>query len=172
VKEDEMPVGCRLHVGLECRRAHLQRQVEGREGVFGSVRGSAAVNFQESIPTYLDVSATPPVLPADGQSKSTLKATVSDANRNPVPNGTLVMFELVSGSGSLERQKTTSSGVATTQLTSGTTPSTVTVRIAVGSLSKDIQVVYTVGEPFQVLVTSTVNPCRPTEYRWPLTPGT
>jgi len=119
-----------------------------------SIRGSAAVNFQESIPTYLDVSVTPPVLPADGQSQSTLKATVSDANRNPVPNGTLVLFELISGSGTLERQKTTSSGVASTLLTSGTTPGSVTVRISVGSLSKDVQVVYTVGEPFQILVTS------------------
>ena len=119
-----------------------------------TISGSASVNFQESIPTYLDISATPPVLPADGQSRSTLKAIVSDANRNPVPDGTLVLFEIVSGSGTMERQKTTSSGVATTQFTAGTTPGTVTVRVTVGSLSKNIQVVCTVGEPFQVLVTS------------------
>jgi adhesin/invasin len=119
-----------------------------------SIRGSASVNFQESIPTYLEASATPPVLPADGQSQSTIKATVSDANRNPVPNGTIVQFDIVSGSGSIERQKTTANGVATTQLTAGGTPGTATVRVAVGSLTANVQVVYTVGEVYQVIVTS------------------
>jgi adhesin/invasin len=119
-----------------------------------SIRGTASVNFQESVPTYLEASATPPVLPADGQSQSVIKATVSDANRNPVPNGTIVQFDILSGSGSIERQKTTANGVATTQLTAGGTPGTTTVHVSVGSLTANVQVVYTVGQVYQVIVTS------------------
>jgi hypothetical protein len=119
-----------------------------------TIRGSASVNFQESVPTYLEASATPPVLPADGQSQSVIKATVSDANHNPVPNGTIAQFDIVSGSGSIERQKTTLNGVASTSLTAGGTPGTATVRVTVGILTANVQVVYTVGDVYQVIVTS------------------
>jgi adhesin/invasin len=119
-----------------------------------SIKGNVSVSFQESVPTFLEGNSTPPVLPADGQSQSVIKAIVSDANRNPVPDGTIVLFELVSGTGSLERQKSTSNGIATTTLTAGTRPGTATVRISVGSLTRDVQITYTVGEVYQVLVTS------------------
>ncbi len=119
-----------------------------------SLTGRASVNFQESVPTYLQVSATPPVLPADGKSKSEIRAIVSDANRNPVPDGTLVQFELIRGSGTLDRQKTTSNGVASTYLTAGTRPDNAWVRVTSGGLRDSIQVVYTVGQPYQVLVSA------------------
>jgi hypothetical protein len=119
-----------------------------------SLRGQAAVNFQESLPTFLQVSATPPVLPADGKSQSEIRAIVSDANRNPVPDGTLVQFELVRGSGTLDRQKSTVSGAASTFLTAGTRPDNTWIRVTVGVLRDSILVVYTVGQPYQVLVTA------------------
>lgn len=122
-----------------------------------SLTGRVSVNFQASIPTYLQVSATPPVLPADGKSQSEIRAIVSDANRNPVPNGTLVQFELASGSGTLDRQKTTSNGVASTFLTAGTRPDNAWVRVTSGGLRDSILVVYTVGQPYQVLITASPN---------------
>ncbi|MBN2201358.1 Ig-like domain-containing protein [bacterium] len=117
-----------------------------------SLTGRASVNFQESVPTYLQVSATPPVLPADGKSQSEIRAIVSDANRNPVPDGTLVQFELARGSGTLDRQKTTDNGAASTYLTAGTRPDNAWVRVIVGALRDSILVVYTVGQPYQVLI--------------------
>ena len=112
------------------------------------------VSFQESIPTYLEVSTTPPVIPADGQSQSSIKATVTDANRNPIPDGTLVLFDLIEGTGSLVHQQTTIDGVATTLLTSGTLPDTARVRVSVASLADTVEVVYQVGAVNQILVSS------------------
>ncbi|MDM7925009.1 MAG: invasin domain 3-containing protein [bacterium] len=117
-----------------------------------TLSGQASVNFQASIPTYLQVSATPPVLPADGKSQSEIRAIISDANRNPVPDGTLVQFELARGSGSMDRQKTTVNGVASTLLTAGTRPDNAWVRVTSGALRDSILVVYTVGQPYQVLI--------------------
>lgn len=119
-----------------------------------AIQKTVNVTFQESVPTYLEVTATPPVLPADGQSQSTIRATVTDANRNPVPDGTIVLFEIQSGSGTLERQKTTSNGVAISTLTAGIQPGTTVIRVSVGSLSQTISIVYTVGEVAQVIVTA------------------
>jgi adhesin/invasin len=119
-----------------------------------TIRAATTVSFQESVPTYLDVSTTPPVLPADGTSQSTIKATISDQNRSPVSDGTLVLFEIVSGSGTIERQKSTNKGIATTTLTAGTTPGVTVIRITSGSLSASTSVTYTVGEPSQVLLTT------------------
>lgn len=122
---------------------------------YGSaIQKTVTVTFQESVPTYLEVTATPPVLPADGQSQSVIRATVTDANRNPVPDGTVVLFEIQSGTGTLERQKTTSNGIATSTLTAGTQPGTTVIQVSVGSLIKTISVVYTVGEVAQVIVTA------------------
>jgi hypothetical protein len=142
-----------LTSGTSVGTAHVTAQ-------YGStIKQNISINFQESIPTYLEVNPIPPVLPADGQSQSTIKATVSDQNRNPVSNGTLVLYEIVSGSGTLERQKTTTSGIATTQLTAGNVPGNVNIRVkiprvALDTLTADVQVVCTVGEVYQVIVTS------------------
>jgi len=118
-----------------------------------AIQKTLNVTFQESVPTYLEVTATPPVLPADGQSQSVIRATVTDANRNPVPDGTLVLFEIQSGSGTLERQKTTSNGIATSTLTAGIQPGTTVIRVSVGSISQTVSVIYTVGDASEVFVT-------------------
>ena len=117
------------------------------------ISATTQVVFRESIPTYLTVSATPPVIPGDGKSQSVIKATVSDATQNPVPDGTVVMFSLF-GSGTIVSQKMTVGGIATSTLTSGASPDTVQVVVNVASLSDTIEVIYTIGEANQILVTS------------------
>ena len=115
---------------------------------------TVSVEFMESVPTYMEVSASPPVLPADGESQSLIKATISDEKRNPVPDGIPVLFEIANGTGSMERQKATSAGVAMTYLTAGTRPGDVLLRVTAGTLQKEIHVNYVVGEVYNVMVKS------------------
>jgi len=115
------------------------------------------VIFEASTPQHLQVTTTPPVLVADGQSQAEIKATVTDANSNPVPDGTEVTFELISGSGSLERQRSTENGVAVSRLTAGTVPGTANIRVTVNGVAPvTVQVEYRVGEANQVLLTTNV----------------
>ena len=107
-----------------------------------------------SVPTYLVVSATPPVIQADGQSQSTIMATITDANRNPVPDGTPVVFHIVEGSGTIGSYRETNDGVAESILTSSTFPDTTKVMVTSGSLSDTVVVYYTVGEASQILVSA------------------
>ena len=112
------------------------------------------VQLMESLPVNLDVSATPSVLPADGYSQSVIKAIVTDFNRNPVPDGTVVQFRLVEGNGSIIQQKTTIGGIAESAYTAGTRPDTATITISVGTLSATVTVYSKIGDPDQVLMSS------------------
>ncbi|MCG8606395.1 hypothetical protein MJD09_15605, partial [bacterium] len=107
---------------------------------------SVQVVFGQSVPTYLNVSAEPPVILADNQSTSTIKATVSDQANNPVPDGTPVNFEIIDGSGTIESNKMTEAGVASSILTSSNQPDTVTIVARVAQLSDTTTVRYIVGE--------------------------
>ena len=104
------------------------------------------VNFVESTPAFLTLSADPSVIVADNQSLSTIKATVSDINNNPVPDGTPVEFQIVKGSGSIEKRKSTKNGTASSKLTSSTHPDTILVEVTAGSLKDSIQVRYVAGD--------------------------
>lgn len=112
------------------------------------------VTFLPSIPANLEVTTTPPVIPADGVTESIIKATVTDATQSPVPDGIPVNFTIIEGAGgSIVNQKTTSGGVASSALTS-TTPGTIRVRVSVADLADTVQVVCTVGAVSQILVSS------------------
>jgi len=104
------------------------------------------VMFGESVPTYLNVSADPRAILADNQSTSTLTASVTDAQNNPVSDGTIVNFEIIDGSGSIESQKTTRNGIATSVLTSGTRPDTAIIVVRVNQLTDTTSVRFVVGE--------------------------
>ncbi|MFH1942777.1 MAG: invasin domain 3-containing protein [bacterium] len=119
-----------------------------------TISDTVNVIFDASVPTFIEVSATPPVIPADGQSQSLIKATVSDANRNPIPDGSVVMFNIIEGSGTIVRQKTTVGGVASSALTSGTVPDTARVAVSIAGLADTVDVVYTVGTVNQILVSA------------------
>ena len=115
---------------------------------------TTTVAFEASVPQNLQVTTSPPVITADGQSTSEIRAMVTDANSNPVPNGTVVNFQLTSGTGSLERTKTTVGGLATSTLTAGARPDTAQITVTVGGLSQSVEVVYTVGAASQILVSA------------------
>ncbi len=145
-----------LTSGLTIGWAH----VVVRYGPKFEVRDS--VQFRASIPTYIEASATPPILPADGQSQSNISVRVSDANRNPVPNNTIVLFELLEqGTGNRgmigDSRVPTISGVASNKLTSATFPGVDSIVVYVEnyeSVCDTVEVVYVVGEASTVLVTS------------------
>ncbi len=129
-----------------------QAQVVARYG--NLITDTVYVAMQESVPYYLQVTASPPVITADGQSQSTISASVSDINRNPVPDGTMVYYRLF-GSGTLQRNaQGTSSGVSSNYLTAGATPDTAQVEVRVGSLRDTVEIVYKVGPADQILVST------------------
>jgi len=124
---------------------------------YGDLQDSVKVEFRESTPSNIEVSAIPSVITADGQSKSIIRVTVTDENNNPAPDGIPVDFEITDGTGSIEQYKVTNNGVASSNLTSGTKPDTAHVRITVtiseGSVLQDsINVVYIAGNPDKILV--------------------
>jgi len=127
--------------------------VVAQYGPSSVLRQSVNVVFRESTPTYLDLSATPPVIPADGSSSAIIKASVSDVNHNPVPDGTVVTFSL-RGSGTIESRKLTNDGVASSTLIAGVLPDTAMVYVSVGTLSDSIRVIYQVGDASKVLVST------------------
>jgi len=109
---------------------------------------------ENSTPTYINVTATPLVLTADGQSTSTLRASINDANNNPVPDGNVVKFS-INGPGTLvSPQKPTIGGIATNTLIAGTTPDTAWITISINSLKDSIKVQYKVGAANQITVES------------------
>ncbi len=112
------------------------------------------VQFGESRPTYLNVSAEPPVIMADNQSTSKITAMVSDQTNNPVSDGTQVIFDIIDGTGTIASNQVTVGGVASSTLTSSTQPDTVTIVVQVDQLSDTTTVLYIVGEPATISVTA------------------
>jgi len=78
----------------------------------GGVSDSASVTFIPDVPDSVILTASPDNLTADGSSRSTIRATVTDANGNIVKNGETITFTLT-GVGTLSDQTAkTSDGVA------------------------------------------------------------
>ncbi len=102
---------------------------------------SITVNFTPGGPVTVVLTASPGSIPADGATTTTLQATVTDANGNPVADGTTVSFGTTRGDLSA-LSAPTSGGVATVTLSSndagpadvtassGTPSDTVTVNLA------------------------------------------
>jgi len=123
--------------------------------VYGnSFTETVQVNMSESLPSFLNVSANPSVIPADNQSTASIKAVVSDQDNNPVSDGTEVHFEIIDGSGTIESNKTTTDGVAISTLTSSTQPDTVTIVARVDQLTDTTTVRYIVGEAATITATA------------------
>ena len=118
------------------------------------IRDTVYVFMGQSIPTYLTLTATNTELIADAKSSTQLKAVVTDAAANPVPDGTVIQFSLIQGSGTLETQRTTRSGVALSKLTSSRTPGPVQVAANVAGLSDTVTVQYVVGEAATITMVS------------------
>ncbi len=121
---------------------------------YGTLSDTATVNFGPSVPTSLSVSASPSVILADNQSISRITAVVSDQFNNPVSDGLPVTFEIPSGSGTIDRNQSTTAGVAQSTLTSGGRPDTVQVLVRAGQLSDTVTVVYARGAVSSVVLSS------------------
>ncbi len=119
-----------------------------------SLRETVQVTINQSVPTFLNVSASPNIILADNQSSSIITAVVSDQSNNSVPDGTPVSFAIVSGTGTIESNKVTQNGVAISRLTSSTQPDTVTVAVQVAQLSDTTTVFYIVGPPASVTLSA------------------
>jgi len=119
----------------------------------GTLTETVTVEFLDTTPANLTVIADPEEIPADGTSTSTITATVSDADNNPVPNGTIVEFTTsleVIGPGSVG----TTGGVATATLTSNTTVGTATVTVEAGTLTEDVTVEFLDTTPAELTVSA------------------
>lgn len=82
----------------------------------------------------------------------TLTASVTRAAGGPVPNGTVVSFSVVSGSGTLSAASAvTSGGVASVNLTSTAAAASVGVRAVAGAASADLSVPF-IAQPTQAIV--------------------
>lgn len=119
-----------------------------------SLTDTVQVSISQSIPTFLNVSASPTMILADNQSSATITAVVSDQSNNPVPDGTQVNFAIISGTGTIESNKVTQNGIATSKLTSSTQPDTVTIAVQIGALSDTTTVYYIVGPPATITLTA------------------
>jgi adhesin/invasin len=100
------------------------------------------VTFTTPYPPYtVTVTAHPLQIPADGVSTSTITVTVTDIYGNPVADGNLANFFVTSGAMIAPASAPTAGGIVTATLTAGTTPTTVTVRVIVGSRLGEANVV-------------------------------
>ncbi len=112
---------------------------------YGLMARSVQVAFTQSLPTYLAVSVQPPEILADNKSTSRITAVVSDQANNPVPDGTGVSFNIIEGTGTIESNKATAGGQASSLLTSSTQPDTVRIAVRVAQLADTTTVRYIIG---------------------------
>ena len=119
-----------------------------------SLVDTVQVIINQSVPTFLNVSANPNIILADNQSSSIITAVVSDQSNNAVPDGTPVNFAIVSGTGTIVSNKVTANGVATSRLTSSIQPDTVAVAVQVAQLSDTTTVFYIVGPPASITLSA------------------
>jgi adhesin/invasin len=131
-------------------RATLRSSLgNGTATVSASYEGASTATMTvpfTAIPTAAEVllSAEPGSLPADGASEAALTARVLDAGGNPVPDGTAVVFSVVSGGGNIVGpNRLTTDGMAEAIYVAGTTSGLVNVRAVVGSVQKNAQVTLT-----------------------------
>ena len=125
-------------------------------GRFGSAASdTVAVLLSETFrPAAIVVRALPSVLVADGLANAAIIATVLDSVGGPVPDGTPVEFEIVSGTGTIFSRGLTEDGVARALLASGTAVGTTVVSATAGDVSGTAEVEYVAGDPATIVVTA------------------
>jgi len=89
---------------------------------------------------------------ADGQSRTLIKATVTDTGNKPVKDGTVVSFSTTAGS--ITDIKSTTSGVATAMLVSSQSVGIATVTATAGGVSGNVSVRFTAGAVSTISLTA------------------
>jgi len=116
------------------------------------------VTFTPALPAAITLTANPPSIPADGTA-STITAVVRDANGNPVPDGTEVVFVTDFGEftvGSMEQRVTTTNGQAVVMLRSRSgLAGTAHVSATSGNIIQTVAVDITAGAPASIELTAT-----------------
>jgi adhesin/invasin len=116
------------------------------------------VTFTPALPAAITLTANPPSIPADGTA-STITAVVRDANGNPVPDGTEVVFVTDFGEftvGSMEQRVTTTNGQAVVMLRSRYgLAGTAHVSATSGNIIQTVAVDITAGAPALIELTAT-----------------
>jgi adhesin/invasin len=119
-----------------------------------TVSDQYGIEFQVGPPDRLEASAAPPSLLVGGNS-ATIRVRVLDCGGNPVTEGTLVTFTLLSGQGSLAPPTaTTASGWAFSTLTSPNETGSAVIRVSAGDRQQTLVVDYTAGPPFDVVLSA------------------
>jgi adhesin/invasin len=117
----------------------------------GAGQDSATVTFTPGLPAAgtdgLTLVATPDSIEANGTSTSTLKATLKDANGNPVGRGVVVTWGTSGGALASNTSTTDDSSVASVALTSSTVSGAVTVNAVAGAAKDSATVTFTPGNP-------------------------
>lgn len=106
--------------------------------VAGGIGDSISISFIPGPPAKVSVSATPSSLTADGASQSLIKATVLDANDNPVADGETITFSVTQDGGSLDSlTRQTVGGIASVTYTAPASVPGTQVRVYASSTSGD-----------------------------------
>ncbi|ACL02189.1 Ig domain protein group 1 domain protein [Desulfatibacillum aliphaticivorans] len=106
--------------------------------VAGGIGDSISIAFIPGPPAKVSVSATPSSLTADGASQSLIKATVLDANDNPVADGETITFSVTQDGGSLDSlTRQTVGGIASVTYTAPASVPGAQVRVYASSTSGD-----------------------------------
>ena len=117
------------------------------------------VTFTPALPAAITLTANPPSIPADDKTASTITAVVRDANGNPVPDGTEVVFVTDFGEftvGSMEQRVTTTNGQAVVMLRSSSQRAgTAHVSATSGNIIQTVAVNITAGAPASIELTAT-----------------
>lgn len=113
---------------------------------------SIDVSFYLDLPAYLLLTADPKVLLADGESMSTITATVLDEYGNPM-EGITVKFLTSTGSLDFPVRTTDANGLATVVLTSTTEETTATVT-TLAYITETIDVQFTQEIPYQIEISA------------------
>ena len=104
--------------------------------------GTTNVTFTTPYPPYtVTVMAYPTQISADGESTSTITATVTEIYGNPVADGITANFFVTPGALIVPASTPIVGGIARATLTAGTKPTTVTVRVIAGSRLGETNVV-------------------------------
>jgi len=119
---------------------------------WGSSSASTTVEFTSGPPGKISLSVSPLETVADGRSKVTLTATVSDAMGNLVQDGTIVTFSSTLGQ-LLSTSATTQNGSASVQLLAPTIPGIAIITASSGEAKTTATVSFLPGPPRRVEIT-------------------